>query len=73
MGAGLGGAGETQLEADQRLLGARRKKLSERLERVRRQRNQSRRSRKRSETPTIALAGYTNAGKSTLFNQLTEG
>jgi GTP-binding protein HflX len=73
MGAGLGGAGETQLEADQRLLAARRKKLSERLARVRRQRAQSRRSRKRSETPTIALAGYTNAGKSSLFNRLTQG
>ncbi len=71
-GAGLGGAGETQLEADQRLLGARNKKLKEKLARVQRQRHQSRRARVKSETATIALAGYTNAGKSTLFNRLTE-
>ena len=71
-GAGLGGAGETQLEADQRLLGARHKKIQERLKRVQRKRNQSRRSRVRSETATVALAGYTNAGKSTLFNALTQ-
>ena len=71
-GAGLGGAGETQLEVDQRLLGARHKKIQERLKRVQRQRNQSRRSRVRSETATVALAGYTNAGKSTLFNALTQ-
>jgi GTP-binding protein HflX len=71
-GAGLGGAGETQLEADQRLLGARHKKIQERLKRVQRQRNQSRRSRVRSEIATVALAGYTNAGKSTLFNALTQ-
>jgi GTP-binding protein HflX len=71
-GAGLGGAGETQLEADQRLLAARNKKIKERLERVQRQRHQSRRARARSETATVALAGYTNAGKSTLFNQLTQ-
>jgi len=70
-GAGLGGAGETQLEADQRLLAARNKKIKERLERVQRQRHQSRRARARSETATVALAGYTNAGKSTLFNRLT--
>lgn len=71
-GAGLGGAGETQLEADQRLLAARNKKIRERLRRVQRQRHQSRRSRVRSETATVALAGYTNAGKSTLFNGLTQ-
>ena len=71
-GAGLGGAGETQLEADQRLLGARNKKVKEKLARVQRQRHQSRRARVKSETATIALAGYTNAGKSTLFNRLTE-
>ena len=71
-GAGLGGAGETQLEADQRLLAARNKKIKERLERVQRQRQQSRRARARSETATVALAGYTNAGKSTLFNRLTQ-
>ena len=71
-GAGLGGAGETQLEADQRLLAARNKKIKERLERVQRQRHQSCRARARSETATVALAGYTNAGKSTLFNRLTQ-
>ena len=71
-GAGLGGAGETQLEADQRLLAARNKKIKDRLERVQRQRHQSRRARARSETATVALAGYTNAGKSTLFNRLTQ-
>lgn len=71
-GAGLGGAGETQLESDQRLLAARNKKIKERLERVQRQRHQSRRARARSETATVALAGYTNAGKSTLFNRLTQ-
>ncbi|MGB1755644.1 MAG: ribosome rescue GTPase HflX [Pseudomonadales bacterium] len=71
-GAGLGGAGETQLEADQRLLGARNKKLKEKLAKVQRQRHQSRRARSKSETATVALAGYTNAGKSTLFNRLTE-
>ena len=71
-GAGLGGAGETQLEADQRLLAARNKKIKGRLERVQRQRHQSRRARARSETATVALAGYTNAGKSTLFNRLTQ-
>ena len=70
-GAGLGGAGETQLEADQRLLAARNKKIKERLERVQRQRHQSRRARARSETATVALAGYTNAGKSTLFRLIT--
>ena len=71
-GAGLGGAGETQLESDQRLLAARNKKIKERLERGQRQRNQSRRARARSETATVALAGYTNAGKSTLFNRMTQ-
>ncbi len=71
-GAGLGGAGETQLEADQRLLGARNQKLKEKLAKVQRQRHQSRRARSKSETATVALAGYTNAGKSTLFNRLTE-
>ncbi len=70
--AGLGGAGETQLEADQRMLGDRIKKINERLKKVRRQRNQNRRARKRSELCSVSLAGYTNAGKSTLFNQLSE-
>lgn len=68
--AGLGGAGETQLEADQRLLGNRIKQVNQRLAKVEKQRAQNRRSRARSEVPTVALAGYTNAGKSTLFNRM---
>ena len=68
--AGLGGAGETQLEADQRMISDRIKRINLRLAKVQRQRSQNRRSRSRSDTKTISLAGYTNAGKSTLFNQL---
>jgi len=71
-GIGLRGPGETQLETDRRLLRARIKSIHKRLEKVRRQRQQGRRSRKRAEVPTISLVGYTNAGKSTLFNVLTE-
>jgi GTP-binding protein HflX len=71
-GIGLRGPGETQLETDRRLLRARIKSIRARLERVRRQRGQGRRSRQRAELPTIALVGYTNAGKSTLFNHLTQ-
>ena len=71
-GIGLRGPGETQLETDRRLLGMRIKQLNKRLEKVRKQREQSRRSRRRAELPTISLVGYTNAGKSTLFNQLTK-
>jgi GTP-binding protein HflX len=70
-GIGLRGPGETQLETDRRLLGDRIKQLKRRLERVSRQREQGRRRRRRLETPTVALVGYTNAGKSTLFNTLT--
>jgi GTP-binding protein HflX len=70
--AGLGGAGETQLEADQRLLGDRIKKINQRLAKVRKQRSQNRRARLRSDTKTVSLAGYTNAGKSTLFNRLSD-
>ena len=67
---GLGGAGETQLEADQRMISQRIKSINHRLDKVRRQRTQSRRSRARADIKTISLAGYTNAGKSTLFNTL---
>lgn len=70
-GIGLRGPGETQLETDRRLLRARIKSIVARLEKVRRQREQGRRSRRRAEVPTVALVGYTNAGKSTLFNGLT--
>ena len=72
-GIGLRGPGETQLETDRRLLRGRIAHILKRLEKVHRQREQGRRSRARSATPTVALVGYTNAGKSTLFNQLTEG
>ncbi|WP_286237024.1 ribosome rescue GTPase HflX [Neptuniibacter halophilus] len=70
-GIGLRGPGETQLETDRRLLRARMKSIYKRLEKVRKQRDQGRRSRKRAEVPTLSLVGYTNAGKSTLFNSLT--
>ena len=71
-GIGLRGPGETQLETDRRLLRARIKSISARLEKVRKQRDQGRRSRRRQEIPTVSLVGYTNAGKSTLFNYITE-
>jgi len=71
-GIGLRGPGETQLESDRRLLRGRISTINKRLEKVEKQRNQSRRARNRSNTPTVALVGYTNAGKSTLFNYLTE-
>ena len=71
-GIGLRGPGETQLETDRRLLGDRIKSIRKRLEKVEKQREQSRRARKRGNIQTVALVGYTNAGKSTLFNQLTE-
>lgn len=70
-GIGLRGPGETQLETDRRLLRGRIKTLNARLEKVRKQRDQGRRARVRAEIPTISLVGYTNAGKSTLFNRLT--
>ena len=70
-GIGLRGPGETQLESDRRLIGGRIKSLNKRLEKVRRQREQGRRSRQRAELPTVSLVGYTNAGKSSLFNRLT--
>jgi len=70
-GIGLRGAGETQLELDQRMLGERIKVAERKLDQVARRRALGRRRRGRSNTPTIALVGYTNAGKSTLFNALT--
>lgn len=69
-GIGLRGAGETQLEIDQRLIGVRMTQIRKNLEKVRTQREQGRRARKRAEIPTISLVGYTNAGKSSLFNRL---
>uniref|UniRef100_UPI00193412B6 ribosome rescue GTPase HflX n=1 Tax=Marinobacter mangrovi TaxID=2803918 RepID=UPI00193412B6 len=70
-GIGLRGPGETQLETDRRLLRARIKAIHKRLDKVRRQREQGRRARKRVDIPTVSLVGYTNAGKSTLFNRIT--
>ncbi len=65
-----GGPGEAQIELDRRMIGARIKALKLRLDKVKRQRNTQRRSRERNETFRISLVGYTNAGKSTLFNAL---
>ncbi|HTN34939.1 MAG TPA: ribosome rescue GTPase HflX [Marinobacter sp.] len=70
-GIGLRGPGETQLETDRRLLRARIKSIHKRLEKVRSQRNQGRRARMRADISTVSLVGYTNAGKSTLFNKVT--
>ncbi|HET8849209.1 MAG TPA: ribosome rescue GTPase HflX, partial [Marinobacter sp.] len=70
-GIGLRGPGETQLETDRRLLRERIKYIHKRLEKVRKQRDQGRRARKRADIPTLSLVGYTNAGKSTLFNRIT--
>jgi len=71
-GIGLRGPGEKQLETDRRLLGARVKLLKERLKQLEKQRRVRRRSRERSDVPMVSLVGYTNAGKSTLFNALTK-
>lgn len=71
-GIGLRGPGETQLETDRRLVAGRIKNIKKRLEKVEKQREQSRRARERSEMPVISIVGYTNAGKSTLFNRLAE-
>jgi GTP-binding protein HflX len=70
-GIGLRGPGETQLETDRRLLGDRVKMLKTRLQKLSRQRETQRRARSRNRIRTLALVGYTNAGKSTLFNALT--
>ncbi len=71
-GIGLRGPGETQLETDRRLLGKRVKVLKDKLERLQRQRHVQRRARGRNRVPSVSLVGYTNAGKSTLFNTLTK-
>ena len=71
-GIGLRGPGETQLETDRRLLGVRVKLLKERLAKVERQRNVQRRSREKAGVLSVSIVGYTNAGKSTLFNALTK-
>lgn len=70
-GIGLRGPGETQLETDRRLLRARIKHINKRLEKVRGNREQNRQARRKASMPTVSLVGYTNAGKSTLFNALT--
>ncbi len=71
-GIGLRGPGETQLETDRRLLGQRVRALKERLGRLERQRRVRRRARERGDVLSVSLVGYTNAGKSTLFNALTK-
>ncbi len=70
-GIGLRGPGETQLETDRRLLGKRVRVLTERLEKIQRQRQTGRGAREQIPVPSIALVGYTNAGKSTLFRSLS--
>jgi len=70
-GIGLRGPGETQLETDRRLLRDRIKQIKKRLEKVRSQRDQGRRARSKADLPTVSLVGYTNAGKSSLFNALS--
>jgi GTPase len=71
-GIGLRGPGETQLESDRRLLRARIKTISARLDKVKKQRDQGRKARMRADIATVSLVGYTNAGKSTLFNKVTQ-
>jgi len=71
-GIGLRGPGETQLETDRRLIGGRIKQLKRRLEKYTEQRNLGSRARRRAMVPSVSLVGYTNAGKSTLFNCLTD-
>lgn len=69
---GLRGPGETQLETDRRLIKVRIKQLLNRLEKVNKQREQNRKTRQKADIPTVSLVGYTNAGKSTLFNAITQ-
>lgn len=71
-GIGQRGPGETQLETDRRLIQGRIKHLEKRIEKVRQARQVGRQTRKRSDAPTVTIVGYTNAGKSTLFNLLTD-
>ena len=71
-GIGLRGPGEKQLETDRRLIGKRMAGINKRLERIKSRRRLGRRLRRKHELPTIALVGYTNAGKTALFNRLTE-
>jgi GTPase len=70
-GIGMRGPGETQLETDRRLVAVRIKQIQKRLDKVDKQRHQGRSKRKKAEIPSVSLVGYTNAGKSTLFNRLT--
>lgn len=70
-GIGLRGPGETQLETDRRLLDQRIRQLQARLHRLARRRGLARQQRRKNEVPTVSLVGYTNTGKSTLFNRLT--
>ena len=70
-GIGLRGPGETQHETDRRLIGKRIKSVKQRIQKIRKQRFQSRQQRKKRDIPVVSLVGYTNAGKSTLFNYVT--
>lgn len=70
-GIGLRGPGETQLETDRRLIADRIKRIKQRLQKVEKQRHQGRQARRKADVQTVSLVGYTNAGKSSLFNELT--